>query len=140
MRRSEPSSNLPSPSNRRQRGNRYEALAAQYLTRHGFRIITRQFRTRAGEIDLIAAEGETLCFIEVRSKTSDRFGTAAESVTPRKQQRLLKVAAYYLQIHPNAQRQSLRFDVVALDGSTDPARPRIELLRNAFTSDGRYLW
>ena len=84
-------------------------------------------------------EGDILCFIEVRSKTSARFGTAAESVTPAKQRRLALLATHYLQSHPRLQRLACRFDVVTLDGSDDPGPPRIELLRNAFTSDGRYL-
>ena len=103
--------------------------------RHGFRLLERQFRTRIGEIDLIAMEGDILCFIEVRSKSSARFGTAAESVTPAKQRRLAMLATQYLQSHPRLRHLVCRFDVVTLDGSASPT-----LLRNAFTSDGRYLW
>ena len=132
---------LPAPSlNRRQLGNKYEALATAHLVRQGFRILERQFRTRAGEIDLIAMDGGTLCFIEVRAKRSGRFGTAAESITPRKQQRLLRTAVYYLHTHPQAQHLPMRFDVVALDASAEPDAPKITLIRNAFTSDGRYLY
>ena len=128
-----PSATAAPPLNRRQRGNRYEALAAEYLVRHGYRIVERQFRTRLGEIDLIAMDGGTLCFLEVRSKTSARFGTAAASVTPQKQRRLALVASQYLQSRPRLQRLPCRFDVVALDASDDAATPQVLLIRNAFS-------
>ena len=135
-----PSGASSTTANRRSRGNRCEALAAAYLARQGFCLLERQFRTRAGEIDLIAQEGGTLCFIEVRSKSGGRFGTAAESVTPHKQRRLALVAQQYLQSRPRLQRAVCRFDVVTLDASADAAPPTIVLLRNAFSPDGRYLY
>jgi len=130
-----PSATSSHPLNRRQRGNRYEALAAGQLERAGCRILVRQFRTRLGEIDLIAMDGDVLCFVEVRSKTSARFGTAAESVTQQKQRRLALVARQFLQAHPRLQHLRCRFDVVAVE-AVGGAPPRIEVFRNAFTAAG----
>ncbi len=80
-------------------------------------------------------DGDVLCFVEVRSKTSARFGTAAESVTPQKQRRLALVAQQFLQSHPRLQHLRCRFDVVAVDAG-DGAQPRIEVFRNAFAAAG----
>ena len=100
------------------------------------RVLERQFRTRAGEIDLIAMDGGVLCFIEVRSKSSARFGAAAESVTTRKQRRIICVAQQYLHARPAARRLQCRFDVVTVDASADPDRPAIGWIPNAFGADG----
>ena len=73
-----------------------EALAADYLTRRGLTIVERNFRTRFGEIDLIARDGRTLVFVEVRLRRSARFGGAVESITARKRARLVAAANGYL--------------------------------------------
>ena len=73
-----------------------EALAADYLLRHGLTIVERNFRTRFGEIDLIARDGRTLVFVEVRLRRSARFGGAVESITARKRARLVAAANGYL--------------------------------------------
>lgn len=73
-----------------------EALAADYLMRHGLTIVERNFRTRFGEIDLIARDGRTLVFVEVRLRRSARFGGAVESITARKRARLVAAANGYL--------------------------------------------
>ena len=111
-------------------------MAAEHLQRYGVRILERQFRTRLGEIDLIALDGDVLCFIEVRSKSSARFGTAAESVTAHKQRRIIRVAQQYLQARPALQRLACRFDVVGVDVSDGSAPPRLALIRDAFTVSG----
>jgi putative endonuclease len=77
-------------------GARAEALAADYLTRQGLAIGARNFRTRFGEIDLIARDGRTLVFVEVRMRRSGRFGGAAESITARKRDRIVAAARGYL--------------------------------------------
>ena len=109
-------------------GTAAEDLALHYLEARGLVLVTRNFRCRTGELDLIMRDGEQLVFVEVRSRRNSRYGTPAESVTRTKQQRLLRAAAFYLQ------RQHLdlpcRFDVVAIlqpDGE-----PRIEWIRDAF--------
>lgn len=77
-------------------GARAEALAADYLMRQGLTIVARNFRTRFGEIDLIARDGRTLVFVEVRLRRSTRFGGAVESITARKRARLVAAANGYL--------------------------------------------
>ena len=90
--------------------------------------MTRNFRCRSGELDLIMRDGEQLVFVEVRSRRHARYGTPAESVTRTKQQRLLRTAALYLQ----RQRPDLpcRFDVVAILESG--GEPQVEWIRDAF--------
>lgn len=96
-----------------------EALAGRFLEARGLTIVARNFRVRRGEIDLIARDGDTLVFVEVRLRRSARFGGAAESITPAKRARLVAAAQVYLL----GQRGDppCRFDAVLLDGM-DPAR------------------
>ena len=77
-------------------GSRAEALAAQYLARQGLTIGARNFRTRFGEIDVIAKDGSTLVFVEVRLRSSERFGGALESITAQKRARMIAAARGYL--------------------------------------------
>ena len=107
-------------------GARAEDLCAALLRRAGLRILVRNWRCRHGEIDLIAQEGGTLVFAEVRMRRSSAFGGAAESVTAAKRQRLIAAARLYL---AGRREVACRFDVLLLDG-TDGAR--IEWLRDAF--------
>lgn len=95
------------------RGAQAEALAAQFLQRHGLAILARNFRTRHGEIDLIARDGDTLVFVEVRLREHRGFGGAAASVTARKQQRIVTAARAYLARLP--EEPPCRFDAILLD-------------------------
>ena len=96
-------------------GGAGEERAAEYLARHGLAIVARNYRTRAGEIDLIAREGATLVFVEVRMRSPHRFGGALASIIPRKQRRIVAAARQYLMgLRPTP---PCRFDVVALDGA-----------------------
>lgn len=110
------------------RGAAAEDLARRYLEARGLTLVTRNYRCRVGELDLIMRDGDQLVFVEVRSRRHSRFGTPAESVTWTKQQRLLRAAALYLQ------RQHLdlpcRFDVVAILRAED--EPELEWIRDAF--------
>jgi putative endonuclease len=108
-----------------------EDLAARELERRGYAIIARRYRTRHGEIDIVAEDGATLVFVEVRARISAEFGTAAESVTPRKQRRLASMAAEYLSRNRIAGKPC-RFDVVAIDESDAP-RPVVTVYPHAFT-------
>ena len=94
-------------------GGEAELRAASFLAGHGLAILARNYRTRLGEIDVIAREGEVLVFVEVRMRSESRFGGALESVTPRKQRRIASAAQMYLRQFPRAPR--CRFDVIALD-------------------------
>lgn len=103
-----------------------EALAAAHLQRHRLRVLERNYRCRSGEIDLIARDGDTLVFVEVRLRRSERYGGAAASVDRAKQMRILSAARHYLIGKPD---QACRFDVLLMD-ALDPAR--VEWLRDAF--------
>jgi putative endonuclease len=100
-------------------GKSGENLAALELESRGYAIIERRYRTAHGEIDIIARDGETIVFVEVRRKSSDEFGTAAESVTPAKQRRVIRMAIAYLALQGLYDRCPVRFDVVAIDDQPD---------------------
>ncbi|MEE9445950.1 MAG: YraN family protein [Cocleimonas sp.] len=101
-------------TSRKKQGNKAEDEAHQYLLTQGYQLIERNFSTKAGEIDLIMQDGESTVFIEVRYRKNADFGGAAESVTPKKQQRIIKAALAYSQRY--APQSSLRFDVIAIEG------------------------
>lgn len=103
-----------------------EELAARHLLAQGLRIVERNFRVRGGEIDIIAREGKTLVFVEVRLRSHGDFGGAAASVTVQKQRRIVLAAQHYLQAHGE---QACRFDCVLLDALD---ANRLEWVRGAF--------
>ena len=107
-------------------GARAEELCAELLRKAGLRVLARNWRCRHGEIDLVAEDGDTLVFAEVRFRRSQRYGGAAESVTATKQARLVAAARLYLMRRPDA---DCRFDVLLLDSLETS---RIEWIRNAF--------
>lgn len=106
-----------------------EEIAARYLSRRGLKVLSRNFRVRGGEIDLICEDGRTLVFVEVRLRSNNNFGGAAASITPRKQQRLILAARHWLSQHGDSQ---CRFDCIVMDA---PQESRIEWIRNAFSAD-----
>lgn len=91
-----------------------EDIATTQLWQQGYAILARRYRTRYGEIDIVAQDGATLVFVEVKARRSDRFGGAAESVTPWKQRRLAAMALDYLAWVGRLD-APCRFDVVAID-------------------------
>ena len=102
------------------RGAEAEAQAAQFLVRQGLRIVARNYRTRLGEVDVIAREGATLVFVEVRARRSLAFGGAAGSVDRAKQRRIVAAARHYL--GRLGSEPSCRFDVLAWQGAdAEPA-------------------
>src|SRR5262249_40915470 len=107
------------------RGEAAEQLAAAFLEARGLSIITRNYRCRFGEIDLVAKSGRTLVFVEVRARGSDAFGGAAGSITAAKRRRLLAPAHPYMAQHDA--NSACRFDVVLLTGSAQ----RIEWITDA---------
>lgn len=108
-------------------GARAENLACAHLESSGLKLITRNYRCPQGEIDLIMHDGEVLVFVEVRYRHSNAFGSPAETVDRRKQERLRTAASHYLVRH--AIDRACRFDVVAVSGG----EARIEWLRDAFS-------
>jgi len=116
---------------RRRRGIQGETAAAAYLEREGYQLLERNYRCPLGEIDLVAADGGEIVFIEVRTRSSVTFGTPQESVDGRKQMRLRRLAAYYLTGKGWAERPC-RFDVVAVMLDRQEQVTGIELVRGAF--------
>lgn len=112
--------------NKRSVGTAYESLAADYLKRKGFRILERNFRCRAGEIDLIAREGRSLVFIEVKYRRSRRSGMPEEAVSPAKRRTICRVSDYYRLRKGISDVLPLRYDVLAIEAD------EIRYYRNAF--------
>lgn len=96
----------------RNRGQQAEQIACDYLQQQGLLLITQNYHCRRGEIDLIMRDNDTLVFVEVRARQSDRFGSALESITADKQSRIIATAQQYLQ--QNRLQQNCRFDVIAV--------------------------
>ncbi len=103
---------LPKP-NKDLFGKKAEDFATDLLQKNGYKILERNFRSRFGEIDIIAQDRDTLVFVEVKARTSRRFGLPEEAVTPSKLWKIQKTAEYYSVTHPTLPKK-LRIDVVAL--------------------------
>ena len=115
-------------------GKTGEDLAAAELAARGYAILERRYRTRYGEIDIVADDRGTIVFVEVRARATRDCGTAAESVTPRKQRQLASMAVDYLGRRRFTDRPC-RFDVVAIDDA-DGERPAITVYPGAFDAVG----
>ena len=110
-------------------GKTGEDLACRELERRGYAIVARRYRCRLGELDIIARDGETVVFVEVKTRHDRAFGPAAEAVGFVKRRRLARLAMDYVLRHHLANRPC-RFDVVAIHFDRD--RPVIEVFRHAF--------
>ena len=115
---------------KRRLGWRGEEIAIAYLQRQGYRVMARNWRCTAGELDIVAREGETLAFVEVRTRRGNRFGTPEESITPTKQAKLVELAQTYLQENGLTD-QNWRIDVVAILMDRGSEVKRVNLIRNA---------
>ena len=114
-------------------GQQAEALAADWLSAQGLRILARNARCRGGEIDLIGLEGDTLVFVEVRLRSNPRFGSAADSITASKRARIVLAARHWLATAGRAHAaRPCRFDVLLFDRLDTPAP---QWLRAAFAAD-----
>ena len=125
---------MPTPHQERF-GRLGEDLACAELRRRGYAILARRFRTRHGEIDIIARDGDVLVFVEVKARSSTRFGGARAAVTWPKQRKIMMMAQRYLQ-RAGWSARPVRFDVVAVQGRRDGGPPGVALIRNAFGADG----
>jgi putative endonuclease len=114
-------------------GRAGEEAAAGFLTSLGYRVIARNVRFRVGELDLVAEEDGCLVFVEVKTRTGTGFGTAAEAVTPRKQQQLLRLGGIYLAGMAAAGNGPCRFDVVTVEPASGGGWT-CAVIRNAFTA------
>ena len=112
-------------------GKMGEDLACAELARRGYAILERRYRTRYGEIDIVARSGASLVFVEVKARDGNEFGGAEAAVTVNKQQRIVRMAIDFL-ARRRMQDQPCRFDVVTIDFEAE--RPRIEVYPHAFTA------
>ena len=121
------------------RGARGETLACRYLKRNGYKILHRNFRGRSGgEIDVVCRDYDTLVFIEVKTRGREDFGRPVEAVDREKRKRISRGALAWLRMLDNPD-ILFRFDVVEVI-MVDDAKPRVELVRNAFPLSKPYLY
>ena len=111
-------------------GDSFEQRACAELEDAGLRLLTRNYTTRHGELDLVMRDGDTVVFVEVRYRKSASHGDAATSVTLSKQGKLISAAQHWLAAHPQHARRACRFDVVTYDGPAHTIRQ--DWLRGAF--------
>ena len=118
---------------RQRRGNAAENLALEHLQSQGLELLTRNYRCRQGEIDLIMQDHSGLVFVEVRYRAGNSHGGALQSVDFRKQSKIILAALHYLQHHP----APARFDVIGVSGdlSGKGDLARIDWIRNAFQAN-----
>jgi putative endonuclease len=110
-------------------GKRGEDLAERYLKKKGYRVVERNYRCALGEVDLIVLDGRVIVFVEVKTRSGDRFGTPAEAVERRKQRKMIRAAQFFL-THKRLHQREARFDVVGI--SWPGPQPVIEHIENAF--------
>ena len=104
------------PAKHLQHGQQAEERARRYLCKQGLKLVTRNYRSPYGEIDLIMRERETLVFVEVRYRRNQAFGLAVETVDWRKQHKLRATAEHYLQNEKTSRDRPCRFDIMAISG------------------------
>jgi putative endonuclease len=120
----------PQANNRQSLGKHGEDVAARFLTQLGYSIIERNFRIRYGEIDIIARDGETLVFVEVKTRCGRQYGLPEEAVTARKLREIVKTSEFYCLKHPEHQGLQ-RIDVIAIEEGPSGQIDRIEHIKNA---------
>ena len=113
-------------------GRRGERIACRFLLNQGFDVLARRYKGRAGELDIIAFEQDTLVFVEVKKRNTDQFGDALSAITRIKQRHMVKSALWYMKKHTCFNRR-VRFDAVGLDGE------QVKIVKSAFMveDDGR---
>ena len=112
-----------------------EGEAVKYLKVNGYKILERNYKTKLGELDIIAKDAKTICFVEVKTRSSKEKGLPIESITPLKQHKLSMLALSYLKLN-NLLSKAARFDVVSV--YQDNTQTDIQLIKNAFDLDRLY--
>ena len=120
---------MSGPSTRQILGRGGEQIAEQFLAKKGYRLVERNYRCPLGELDLIVLDRRVIVFVEVKTRADDSFGPPLESVHPRKQQKMIGAAQYFLSQHKLQDREA-RFDVVGISFAGD--NPVVEHIENAF--------
>ncbi len=119
--------------NRRTQGAHVEALARDFLMRHGLTPVAANAKYRGGELDLVMRDGDMLVFVEVRYRRGSGFGGGAASVDANKRRKLVHAAGLFLAVHREHAKAPCRFDVI--DASGEPQAPAFDWLRDAFRAD-----
>lgn len=114
-------------NDKKSKGDFGEETACKYIKKNGYKILGKNFRTKFGEIDLIGIDNDTICFIEVKARSSSDYGSPEEFVTKRKQERLWKTASIYINKN-TLEFGNYRFDVISVDLENE----EIEIFKNAF--------
>lgn len=120
-------------------GDAGEKYAAKHLSKQGYRIIERNYKSRFFEIDIIAYDGESICFVEVKTRSREDYGLPCEAVDFKKKQKIIRGALHYVTL--NNIDAPIRFDVVEvyLNGGIFSSK-RINIIKNAFdASGGKYV-
>lgn len=115
---------------RKKIGKEGEELASAFLKSNGYMIIENNFSNYLGEIDIIARDNDTLCFVEVKTRSSDQYDSPFEAVTPRKQSQIARVALSYLQ-ETDQMNTKARFDVIGIDYGKF-GKDRVRIVKDAF--------
>ncbi len=119
------------PRARKNLGESGERVAALLLESRGYQILARNFRTRTGELDLVAKDADGLAFIEVRTRRGEKCGTPEESLTPVKRARLVALAYEFLQAHPAYSDCAWRIDLVAIELDRSRRLARVDVIKGA---------
>lgn len=114
-------------NDKKSKGDFGEDTACKYIKKNGYKILGKNFRTKFGEIDLIGIDNDTICFIEVKARSSSDYGSPEQFVTKRKQERLWKTASIYINKN-TLEFGNYRFDVISVDLENE----EIEIFKNAF--------
>ena len=114
-----------------------ESRAREFLKNSGYRILSQNFRTKLGEIDIVARDKDTICFVEVKARHSDRFGLPQEAVSFIKQRQIAKAALTFLKDNDLLDKKA-RFDVVSVMLASE--KPKIELIKDAFELNSSFTY
>lgn len=106
-----------------------EDLAVKFLKKNGYKILQRNFRSKLGEIDIVAQEKDVLVFVEVKTRWSEKFGLPEEAITPWKIRSIIKTGQYFKLLNPDFP-ESLRIDLVAIELTSWGKLKRIEIIKN----------
>ena len=118
---------------RKKTGQKGEDLAVEFLRQKGYKILEKNFRCVFGEIDIIAQEKKTFCFVEVKTRHSQVFGSPAEAVSCQKQEKIVKTALFYMN-KKKLDNKDMRFDVISVLLGEKEKVLSVEIIKNAFES------
>jgi putative endonuclease len=118
-------------------GKQGEESALSYLKKKGYSVLKSNYKTKLGEIDIIATDKDTICFIEVKFRNSLRFGLPQEAVSSFKQKQISKAALQFLKTN-NLLNKKSRFDIVSIINDPQNGVDKVDLIQNAFELDEKY--